>query len=70
MRTPASALFALLILTSYAPRYSLTGGDPFRGRELIRGYGCDSCRTIPGIVTADAHIVTVRATSMPAVVRK
>ena len=35
---------------------SLTGGDPFRGRELIRGYGCDSCHTIPGVETADANV--------------
>lgn len=35
---------------------ALTGGDPFRGRELIRGYGCDSCHTIPGIETADANV--------------
>ena len=35
---------------------ALTGGDPYRGRELVRGYGCDSCHTIPGIQTADAHV--------------
>ena len=35
---------------------ALTGGDPFRGRDLIRGYGCDSCHTIPGVETADAHV--------------
>lgn len=35
---------------------ALTGGDPFRGRELIRGYGCDSCHTIPRVQTADAHV--------------
>lgn len=35
---------------------ALTGGDPFRGRELIRGYGCDSCHTIPGVETADATV--------------
>ncbi len=35
---------------------ALTGGNPSRGRELIRGYGCDSCHTIPGVVTADAHV--------------
>lgn len=35
---------------------ALTGGDPVRGRELIRGYGCDSCHTIPGIETADANV--------------
>ena len=34
----------------------LTGGDPYRGRDLIRGYGCDSCHTIPGIHTADANV--------------
>jgi cytochrome c2 len=35
---------------------ALTGGDPVRGRQLIRGYGCDSCHTIPGVITADAHV--------------
>ena len=35
---------------------ALTGGDPHRGRELIRGYGCDSCHTIPGIHSADANV--------------
>ena len=35
---------------------AITGGDPMQGRELIRGYGCDSCHTIPGVQTADAHV--------------
>lgn len=34
----------------------LTGGDPYRGRDQIRQYGCDSCHTIPGIPTADATV--------------
>lgn len=34
----------------------LTGGDPYRGREVIRHYGCDSCHTIPGVPTADATV--------------
>ena len=34
----------------------LTGGDPLRGRQLIAAYGCDSCHTIPGVKTADAHV--------------
>ena len=34
----------------------LTGGDPYRGQEQIRQYGCDSCHTIPGIMTADATV--------------
>jgi putative membrane protein len=33
-----------------------TGGDPYRGRERIHHYGCDSCHTIPGIPTADATV--------------
>ena len=35
---------------------ALTGGDPYRGRERITQYGCDSCHTIPGIPTADATV--------------
>ena len=34
----------------------LTGGDPVRGREQIHNYGCDSCHTIPGILTATATV--------------
>ncbi len=34
----------------------LTGGDPYRGRDQIRRYGCDSCHTIPGVSTADALV--------------
>lgn len=34
----------------------LTGGDPHRGRERIRHYGCDSCHTIPGVPSADATV--------------
>ena len=34
----------------------LTGGDPGRGREQIHNYGCDSCHTIPGVLTATATV--------------
>jgi cytochrome c len=34
----------------------MTGGDPDRGREKIRNYGCQSCHTIPGIVGANAVV--------------
>jgi cytochrome c1 len=34
----------------------MTGGDPLRGRENIRGYGCTSCHTIPGIPEAEAQV--------------
>jgi cytochrome c len=31
---------------------SLVGGNPDRGEEAIRRYGCGSCHTIPGIRSA------------------
>jgi cytochrome c len=34
----------------------LTGGEPSRGPDAIRKYGCDSCHTIPGVLTADAVV--------------
>ena len=34
----------------------LTGGDPTRGRALLRPYGCASCHTIPGVVGADGLV--------------
>jgi putative membrane protein len=34
----------------------LTGGDPGRGRQAIHSYGCDTCHTIPGILTATATV--------------
>lgn len=35
---------------------ALTGGDPDRGRELIRQYGCYTCHTIPGVPGGEAHV--------------
>lgn len=34
----------------------MTGGDPARGREQIRRYGCASCHTIPGVAEADSLV--------------
>jgi cytochrome c2 len=34
----------------------LTGGDPERGRAMIRKYGCQTCHTIPGVVGADGQV--------------
>jgi cytochrome c2 len=34
----------------------LTGGDPARGRVLIRAYGCQSCHTIRGVTGADGLV--------------
>jgi cytochrome c len=35
---------------------AITGGDPARGPELIRKYGCQSCHTIPGVVGANGLV--------------
>jgi len=35
---------------------AVTGGDPVRGRDQIHNYGCDSCHTIPGVLTATATV--------------
>ena len=34
----------------------ITGGEPRRGPEAIRKYGCDTCHVIPGVLTADATV--------------
>jgi cytochrome c len=33
-----------------------TGGDPGRGKDKIRFYGCSSCHTIPGIEEANGKV--------------
>jgi cytochrome c len=33
-----------------------SGGDPVKGRALIRAYGCGSCHTIPGIRGANSLV--------------
>ena len=35
---------------------AITGGDPGRGKDLIRQYGCGSCHTIPGVRGANALV--------------
>ena len=35
---------------------AMTGGEPARGKGLIRKYGCQACHTIPGISGADGTI--------------
>lgn len=55
--TAALALYMLL------PKHNgereaimMTGGVPDQGNALIRGYGCGSCHTIPGIPGANALV--------------
>jgi cytochrome c2 len=33
----------------------LTGGDPSRGRSLIRDLGCAGCHTVPGVPDANGQ---------------
>ncbi len=40
----------------YKTAVELTGGDPHKGRDTIRKYGCNACHTIPGIPGADALV--------------
>jgi cytochrome c len=35
---------------------AITGGDPSRGPDLLRKYGCQSCHTIPGVVGANGLV--------------
>jgi cytochrome c len=35
---------------------AMTGGDPARGPDLMRKYGCQACHTIPGVVGADGLV--------------
>jgi cytochrome c len=34
----------------------LTGGEPAAGRRVMTKYGCDTCHTIPGVLTADSTV--------------
>ncbi|HJQ19051.1 MAG TPA: c-type cytochrome [Gemmatimonadaceae bacterium] len=34
----------------------VSGGNPDRGRGLIRVYGCGSCHTIPGVRGAESYV--------------
>jgi putative membrane protein len=55
-------ILTCIFLTSCADRdvaraaSEMTGGDPGRGRTLIRQTGCSSCHTIPGIPGADGLV--------------
>lgn len=52
----AAAGLAGCLPDSRAVAVSMTGGDPDRGRTLIRQYGCHTCHTIPGVRGADAVV--------------
>ena len=35
---------------------AITGGDPDRGREAIRRYGCGTCHAIAGVAGAEGRV--------------
>ncbi len=41
---------------SYTAAARMTGGDPHRGRQQVRRYGCQACHTIPGVPGANALV--------------
>jgi cytochrome c len=51
-------LTALLLSAGCRSREArhVPGGDPDRGADLIRAYGCHSCHTVPGVAGADALV--------------
>jgi cytochrome c len=57
--TIAAALMALPACNREAEQNAIIltgGGDPNRGKEAIRTYGCSSCHTIPGVEGANAQV--------------
>lgn len=54
-RTLAGCLLAFALAgcgtwqSDAAKARAMTGGEPERGREAIRRYGCSSCHTVPGV---------------------
>lgn len=39
-----------------SPAQPVAGGDPKRGQQAVRAYGCHSCHTIPGIPGANSLV--------------
>jgi cytochrome c2 len=35
---------------------AMTGGNPARGKEVIRRYGCEACHSIPGVAGARGQV--------------
>ena len=54
-------VLAVLLLAACRPQddrtaRQLTGGDPDRGKLLIREYGCGACHTVPGVRAATGMV--------------
>jgi putative membrane protein len=63
-RAGSAATLSLLLLVSCSDypwdrvreAKRMTGGDPDRGKKMIRRYGCGTCHTIPGVPGATASV--------------
>lgn len=56
-----AALALLLLAAACHPQddhtaRQLAGGDPGRGKVLIREYGCGACHTVPGVRSATGMV--------------
>lgn len=55
------SIWSTLVLTACSPdaraeARAATGGDPDRGRSLIRTHGCIACHSIPGVPGAEGIV--------------
>lgn len=48
--------FVLLLLAACGDSPSALGGDPERGKLLLRQFGCGACHSIPGVAAARGHV--------------
>jgi cytochrome c2 len=60
MMKPALAPLAVVVLLAACGEQEavghVEGGDPKRGKLLLRQFGCGSCHVIPGVATADGTV--------------
>lgn len=55
MRLSALVL-AVVLVAACGERAPALGGDPERGRLLLRQFGCGTCHTIPGVADARGNV--------------
>lgn len=59
MKTGIASIALLALLAGCAEPESVRhveGGDPKRGKLLLRQFGCGACHVIPGVATADGTV--------------
>jgi len=53
---PLALLLALAGCGRDAPPVSVAGGDPARGKALVRDFGCAACHVVPGIAGHGSNV--------------